>query len=72
MLIPSSSSETTLLPWKGSWVLVQVGRQCVLNLVSSLELGTEMFFNNYFASPVLLLELRNSVCWLPVHSMPIG
>jgi hypothetical protein len=32
--------------------------QTVLNLVASLEPGTEVFFDNYFASPGLLLELK--------------
>jgi hypothetical protein len=32
--------------------------QTVLNLVSTLEPGTEVFFDNYFASPGLLLELK--------------
>jgi hypothetical protein len=31
----------------------------VLNLVSILDPGTEVFFDNYFASPALLLELKN-------------
>ena len=32
--------------------------QTVLNLVSDLPEGTEVFFDNYFASPGLLLELK--------------
>jgi hypothetical protein len=33
--------------------------QTVLNLVSDVEPGTEVFFDNYFGSPGLLLALKD-------------
>lgn len=54
-------SGDNLVPSRGEKLDPAIGKsgEVVLNLVSHLPKGTHIYFDNYFASPELLLELKN-------------